>query len=486
MKGWQRALLCALFCALFCALACADDPRSPVGPAASAPLCGEEGPLRLLALADDERFRGARDLSRIAGRYYITVELEGEAQTFDYPTRTYSVGLCGEDPQVVGENLHGAPFTLRPWPEVPVACRTPENRLGYSCELVALDPTGGAPPTVVLPLPEYSDPWAIIVDDGVMLRESYADAIDQGLTFHAYADGPTPTFAAGLDLGLPEPTIRDFALRGDELFAITTDALELYHLTLPELSATLVAEDAAQVAANATHVLYVSGSAAVLRERATGIETVISDCSSGYPEVDARFAHVDCANDGGGAIVDLASSANLTYAPGRRAVRSLADGRWLLETDETGALVDVSSGAENPLELTLKYQRYWIEPDALLALDDYGSLLREPFDGGPLEALAARASGDFLRLSDGRVVTDVPLVDGTTALVVVDRGSLDERLIDTEVVLYTDGVTDNPAVPSVETTPSSARALDPDVLAYQVIDGERSGLYLIDLSAGSR
>ncbi|MEZ4383764.1 MAG: hypothetical protein R3A79_20700 [Nannocystaceae bacterium] len=473
--------------ALACALACAGgDPIGPVGPAASAPLCGEAGPLRLLSLAADERFRGARDMSRIAGRYYVTVELDHAPMLLVAPTRTYSVGLCGEDPRIVGERLQGAPFTLRPWPEVPVACRAPEGE-GYSCELVVLDPAGAAPPIVVLPLPEYSAPSSVfLVDDGVMRRESFIDAIDQALTLHAYADGATPTFAAGQALWLPEPTIRDFALRGDELFAITTNASELYRLTLPDLSATLEAPLAYQVAANATHLLYPTSGAVILRERASGTEAVIAECSDGYPELDARFAHVSCSNDGGGAIVDLASGARLAYAPGRRAVSATADGRWLLETDDVGVLVDVASGAEQPLELPVRYVGSWVEPDALLALDDYGSLLREPFDGGPIEALAARVSRDFLRLRDGRVVTDVPLVDGTTALVVVDREGLDERLIDTEVALYTDGVTDNPAVRSVETTPSPARTLDPDVLAYVVDDGPRSGLYLIDLSAGAR
>lgn len=58
--------------------------------------------------------------------------------------------------------------------------------------------------------------------------------------------------------------------------------------------------------------------------------------------------------------------------------------------------------------------------------------------------------------------------EGIGDLVVVDRGTLAERLIDTHVVtLWVEG----------------AEALPADVVAYQVRDGERSGLYLVNLGS---
>ncbi|MCA9637154.1 MAG: hypothetical protein KC420_14100, partial [Myxococcales bacterium] len=79
----------------------------------------------------------------------------------------------------------------------------------------------------------------------------------------------------------------------------------------------------------------------------------------------------------------------------------------------------------------------------------------------------------------GRVVTDVALDDGSRGLVAVERGSLDERLIDTAVTFFTDGDLDFAYV----SRPADA-TLDPDVIAYQVDDGERSGIYLVALGEG--
>ncbi|MCB9567415.1 MAG: hypothetical protein H6710_09450 [Myxococcales bacterium] len=458
-------------------LACAKETSGPVGPAEVTPLCGTSAPLRLLGLAGDERLM---DLTRIGDRYYVTVRIGSE---YADPTMTYGVGLCGEDPRVVAEDLRRPPFTLTPWPDTPVACRGPDH---VRCDLVSLDPSGDLAPTLLAPAP----PGVIVgpmlpIDDGLLIVVVGIGEVDTFFTHYRFSDGPTPALTAGVSI---DEVASAYAIAGDDLFLVTIDDSALLRVSLADGSTSVEASSASDIAASATHLLYTTSgdpSGVFLRERETGIETLLADCQSDL-DLDARTARVACINDDGGTIVDLGSGAQVSYGPGRRVSRQINDGRWLLTIDYTpDALLDVLSGVET--ELAVPPGSAVAEADALLVWqrnasaspDSEESLLEVPYDGGPAETIARRASRDALRLSDGRVVTDVALDDGSRGLVVVERGSLDERLIDTAVTFFTDGDLDFAYV----SRPADA-TLDPDVIAYQVDDGERSGIYLVALGEG--
>lgn len=92
-----------------------------------------------------------------------------------------------------------------------------------------------------------------------------------------------------------------------------------------------------------------------------------------------------------------------------------------------------------------------------------------PYTGAGEVTIAARATPSFHRLRDGRVVTLVNVgEDGRGDLVVVGRETLHEHRIDGPVFAF-------------NTYQAVDGALEPGVVAYQVIDGERTGVYLINL-----
>jgi hypothetical protein len=97
-----------------------------------------------------------------------------------------------------------------------------------------------------------------------------------------------------------------------------------------------------------------------------------------------------------------------------------------------------------------------------------GSLWFVPWDG-ERQRLASRASRQYSRLGDGRIVTIVDVAEEfLDELVVVDPPSAEERLVDHRVVA---------------STPST----DPDdVILYGVSDGDRTGVWLTALAPRAR
>ena len=101
-----------------------------------------------------------------------------------------------------------------------------------------------------------------------------------------------------------------------------------------------------------------------------------------------------------------------------------------------------------------------------------GELQRIPYDGGPSQVLARRATADYLELADGRVVTPVDLdADSLGALVLVDPDTLEEQQIDDRVYAPV-GLYNQEAL------------FGADVVTYAVSDGARSGVYAAHLAPG--
>ncbi|MCB9706319.1 MAG: hypothetical protein H6711_31025 [Myxococcales bacterium] len=447
------------------------------------PLCGAVGPVKLLDLDEGSELLPIDGLSRIGDRYYITVghgretdvNLGGDwlYQTRYASTTTYSVDRCGGDAKVVSTRLDRVPFTLPRWPARPVACS--------EGDLVALEPR------VVL-ITDGCGLWpsvsATLVDEGAVLTWVLDESGYTAHSFRGHMEGDAPGF-------LPPVEITDYArptlILGDEI--VINDlpdygAEQLRSVTLPDLTATVLVDAWTETfAATASHLLYVGPGGVILRDRADDSEQVVF----GYPQdpwsldplaFEGGYAVIRDTYYGGGRIIDLESRVMRDVAPGIQIVGPIVDGRWLLERESgEGLLLDHASGVQSSLG-DISGEIVARAGDGVVLQEGRSVDLRDPFEvalvpysGGDRRVLARRATSRFVRLADGRVVTLVNVGDGFRGdLVVVDPATLHEHRIDGPVFAFNDGQ-------------SVAGALDPGLVAYQVIDGERSGVYLINLAA---
>lgn len=429
----------------------------PPPPAHLASLCGLEGPRRIFEPAESERMLGGG--TRIGERILLTLDRDDPPWT----NILWSVDVCGEAIRltagVVGE-VRVAPA----WPDVALVHRDAVNH----SEIVAVDPEGSEPSKVLADdlAPWWPFPWVRVSDVGLVTGR-YGDGDHfNGATLYRYADGPRP----GLEPPVPVPlgTANGEGVEGSDFYCFRFDleAGSLLRVSLDDLSQEIVATSVSAYAVTPSHLLSVGNFKAHLRERKSGVEATYPIVGrSGTPLLDAETAaiYVDGSDDlrVETVLIDIESGAHHTFA-GVRPHGRAPDGRWVLTSGAEVSLADPKSGAREVIaDIDQGYSRVEIAEDGVLLIGGDPSILRVPYDGGEEEPLASRSDHDFLRLRDGRVVTTVDV-----GLVVIDRGTLVERLVDTHVVkLWVEG----------------ADVLPPDVIAYQVRDGERSGVYLVNL-----
>ncbi|MEZ4447880.1 MAG: hypothetical protein R3B09_00285 [Nannocystaceae bacterium] len=467
------ALLAAVVACL--AAGCGDDPALEVN---TGELCGDVGPFKLLALNEDERLLANGALNRLGDAYYITVGHEPREPAPEYGdiwpryehTTTYRVGLCGEDRRIVAHDLTASLFSIERWPDAPLACRGED--------LVAVDITGDAEPTVILP--RGCSTWRRSVDEGLILREGAGEDAHR-LLYHRYDDGPEPGFSAAIEVF---SAVRHSATLGDEVLGLGDDHV-LRRVSLVDQEVSVEAEGVAFFAATTDHLLWRSDAddeAVILRDRQSDTETLVGHgpiSPSGLLLDDdfARIARPSVLD--GDVLIDLADGDIHPIPPGRWAVRPIDDGRWLVAGSFSGPwlLRDLDSGAETFVSARAGYPRW--RDDRLEIIEgaagnldarESGRLWRVRYDGSPEELLAHRAAPTFVTLPDGRIVTPVGVDVGWIGeLIVVDPATLDERRIDGPVFDFTG-------------RQAVVGAIEPDVLVYQVVDGDRTGVYLVRLA----
>lgn len=458
------------------------------------PLCGADVPVKLLDLPDDEELIALHGLTRIGDHYYITT---GTGRTEDVgfgdgyffaeyegweTTTTYRVGLCGESPTIVAQGLIGPPFALPPWPSAPVACR--------SADLVALDVSGGGATTTLIT--EVCGLWRRVAptDTGVVFSYLAGEAGEQGHDFYPYTDGDAPGVGAAAELvdwARPTVILDDelvfFSLEND--FGLETNPLVRVDLTT--LEQTILVEDARELfAVTDGHLLYQGAGGVVLRDRVDDSESVVFGDPEGYwfeelLALDGDFATIRGGYFGGGRILNINTELARDVADGVDIHGAVGDGRWVLLSGDddytdyaallehaTGAVTDlgvIDGGLEAIASDELVVQRSASSADITIPRE----VVALPYTGAGEVSIAARAPPSFHRLSDGRVVTLVNVdEDGRGDLVVVDRVTLHEHRIDGPVFAF-------------NTYQAVDGALEPGVVAYQVIDGERTGVYVVNL-----
>ncbi|MEZ4385830.1 MAG: hypothetical protein R3A79_31215 [Nannocystaceae bacterium] len=384
-----------------------------------------------------------------------------------YTRELWSFRVCG-DAVLLTDSMRSGPMIAPPWPKSALVLRT-------GGDIVALDPDGDTPAELLSD--ELDEPflWAAATAMGILVFNSGDGDDFNWVSFYRYADTDTP--------GL-EPSAEVSAVGGggevvldDELFFQPFDIDGLLRVSLVDLSQAIEASPVFDFAVTPSHLLTISGGEARLRDRDGGEEAVFpvpAGILTLTLDAETATVYVDdgSANPVQTILVDLESGARHEF-DGVRPVGRAPDGRWVLDGDDEVSLADPLSGELQVLtDVVEKFTRIEVAEDGVLLVDGPEDPIRlVSYDGGDEELLASRSEHRFQRLSDGRVVTRVDVdqdqdQDPIGDLVVVDRGTLAERLIDTHVVtLWVEG----------------AETLPADVVAYQVRDGERSGLYLVNL-----
>ncbi|MFZ6185813.1 hypothetical protein [Nannocystis pusilla] len=215
----------------------------------------------------------------------------------------------------------------------------------------------------------------------------------------------------------------------------------------------------------------------VLRDRGTGVETVLATAPHEFRMGRLSSERVEVWHRdlfGGGRLIDLPSLAASEVPPHRRLRFPFTDRRWLMEgEDEAWYLLDPVAGTEVLITAELGHvdrasaeSMYFMPRTEGAEPTETRELWRYPYDGGEPEQLAQRVT-EWDWLPDERIYTLVDLdAEGLGDLVVIDRETLEETRLDSRArrlskfAWFTDVV-------------------ENDTIAYQVFDGERSGVWIV-------
>lgn len=469
---------------------CAAEPA----PAELVELCGVEGPVRVLELSPDERLVPFMGLHVRGDRLVVLSSAApdegGSVLGIPGPTSgtARSVGLCGEEPVVLGHDLAAVRAHER-WPDILLGCVG-----ALSGDLVVVDPAGVTAPSLLVPS-GCKGSWT---DHGLVDLEVIDDTTARVL-FYPYPDDPRSGPIA--PVVLLDPIQRELGsisaqVRGDEVFALDLNGA-VVRVTLPTGDFALEQADALayKLSGDGRYLVWQDALSTdddgsdtpagdiVLRDRVEGGDSVVGHVFLDWLTVKIRgdYLQLSLGPDEGVRLVELATRATLDLPPDRDLVAELDDGRLLLSKFANWGpwyVLDPVSGDEV----------YVAPEDASGALGERGlyvwrgrdfddlrhpaALWRYSLEGGPGELLARRAAGfsTFLRGESGddeRLVTFVDIgADWRGRLVLVDPDTLDERPIDEQVAA----------------TVLVGEELGPDTVGYAVVDGERSGVWLARLA----
>ena len=456
----------------------------PIEPAEFGEVCGVQGPVRLVALEPDQVVRGG--LYRFEERvFYTTARAQTEADMVTYSdTVLWSSGPCGESPRRIAEDVINL-FTDDRWPGVLLGCRT-ELR-----DIVSIDPSGEEPPHVV-----YADVdcFSRNTPQGLVSIDAEGDG-PAALTLHPHpGDARSETSEP---IGLLDPDVTPeypitaksrVRARGEMVFVLTTEDM-LLRIDLPSGAATVeqtevrefdVSKDGRyllwQRAERTDQDLEFPEGLVLLRDRETGDDVPLT--TTWLDPSDSSLAWVDLGlvplmlSRGPLRVYFLPTLSFLDVHDNVFPLEQLADGRWMLQRWWSGPvyLADLrEAGSATPF-----FDNGAIvgrEPDGLVLLEvppnsAPGPLWFAPFDGSPPWRLADRVT-PYYRLTKGRVLSALNVDDdGLGDFILADFDTREERLIDRQVV---------------DTSVWSSWDLGDDIVRYVVVDGDRSGVWMVRL-----
>ncbi len=487
--AYPRAMVRAtVFLMMLGAASCAE----PLEPAVLAPLCGADGPVRVLELAPDQAMWGYP--SEIDGRVYYTVGRPERAGKFPgqfIDRSTWSTGPCGESPRHHADGIH-APFVVEQWPGRVLGCND------ESGDILLLDPEGGESKVVFAGAGCFSR-WTEYGLVSVVPHDENTGA----LLLYPYpgpgGEGPEPTVLVDA-FQLYNGSQSDLWFGRGDLVHVLSLAGELLRVHLEDLSITVEQTGVRDfdVSDDGRYIVW-RGSTVVggTEEMPAGVVTFQDQdagfsVSLGTSEVAVNGRGLQWADRGllvysmlareriyrleDLSFIDLPSNAR-TYPDG-----PTEDGHWLLYNifgSPWLQVVDLEDGMVTPLFASQGQVREE-QPGGVVVLDaptccinsdgfDEGALWSLRFDGSPPERLASRATRASYRPDPTRLVTGLGIGGDTRGtLALVDLVSGEELRIDDHVFFQSSMFGLRP---------------DPELITYSVMDGARSGVWRARLPA---
>jgi hypothetical protein len=486
---------------------CADE-TIVLEPAEFGELCGEVGPVQILALDPDRPLASVISSAAIEERRILYVTYLGEAKRpfGELPPlgerEQWSVGRCGEEPLLLAAGdvhlIYDGKVEYYPesaWPEVPLVCDAATGQIS------AIDPTGVRPSNLEF---EVADCSPRKTDDGVLTIVPH-DEESGALVLQRWPEDPWTMKAEPIVLhdSVRLPAYPDVNHQGpgitEEDFLVITTADELVAVSRLDAELTTLATDVYE----SSFRRYGSGRYVVWQS------TEVTNDDPNFPArpislLDRETNEVTHLTDGtlpfGGIWIDELDIFSLWIdddqvqrfyrLPSLESfdVPSLLINAGVL--DDTHVLVGevLSSGINYSVldmvtgELTpLPHGAGRIfarDGDAPVLLDDVsaddrfrsaGKVWRVPLQG-EAELLARSATTNALFTTDRRVVTPLAIgADWTGSLMLVDPATLDEQVIDEDVLAF------RPMQDELE--------VDGDpVILYGVAHPERQGVWLARLA----
>ena len=481
-------------------LACGPDVR----PAADHDrVCGQEGPVQILALDGDRPVRSAQQAARTDDRRVIRVQFGDPAaeldEVVDDDTEVWSVGSCGESPIRLGEGHLGFVAFPETWPDQLLACDRDSG------DVQALDAEGVRAPNLLFRLQDcrgFQTPHGIVTLAPTASGEG--DLVLYPWPEDVWAQPPAPRVlvqSVRLHADPPHvvPNIYQVAYAAaDVAFAITaTD--DLVSVELPDGQVTTEATGVRELAASPTGAFvgwrsnapigsdpHWPGGSVFVRERATGrtehrtdesfvtITHALQDAELGVIRLQLGGVQSDPER-----FWHWPSMQTYDLPVGQHVLSRIAGGHYLVSDVFSGGslwVLDLDTGELRVLhDGGGCYRHVAGEEGALDVLDvpcgDWDNLYRHEgelsrvfLDGQP-RRLAPRATWGYRELSEGTIVTRLDVnEDDLGRLVAVDPDRHDEHTIDDDVG-------------------GQGVVVDPDdTIVYPVIDGDRTGVWITRLA----
>jgi hypothetical protein len=444
-------------------------------------ICGTLGPHRLFVLEPGEWLHQLGDV-RIGDRLYFiagTGKTEFPGAPAPVTATVSSTGLCGEDRRFIADDIRIV-FEREKFPGALFGCRGE-----ISGDLFVLDPAGVTPPRLLVSDGCDSADWT---SHGIVRKVQATDDAAR-LLFYPYP--------ADLDAGPIEPTVLVDSIAPwgytvtdeDELLALDLDG-NLLQIDLPDGELSVVQAAVARFSAgvDGRYLIWedrLTGSDdpegprgdLVLRDRRSGIDTVLAKAPHAFGarlyEHEERV-ELSAGRFAGGRTVALPSLAETEIPAGRRLVSLFSEDRWLMEGEDGGWYIRNPVAGTETLVTRDPGSLYSRGSNGMRMLrepasgpDGHFELWHYPFDGGEPELRAARVTAPPGHLADSRTYTVVDAdAEGLGELVLVDPLTLAEHRLDDRV-----------HVPHPQFGWFST-LVDRDTIAYQVFDGERSGVWI--------
>ncbi len=353
----HRPSLAVSVSALLLLPVCGPDTAEP---SEFAELCGTLGPHRLLALEPGERLDPFFGATRVDDRLYFIAGV-GEEQFLGQirpVTRTVSsTGLCGEDRRVIADDIRLV-FKREKLPGLLLGCRGE-----LEGDLVVLDPAGVTAPRLLISDGCSGATWT---DQGIARVDEDADN-GVRILFYPY---PVDPDAAPIEPVVLAERIQDrsnvsftHGPAGEELLAVNLDG-DLLRLSLPGGETTVLQTAVHNFDASSDgHYLVLedlltasddpgdSPGDLTLRDRWTGVDTVLATAPHPFLIVRFRESTIQLSGglDDGGRVIALPSLAEAEIPAGRNLVFQLSNERWLLTGDDGWYLRNPVAGTETLL-----------------------------------------------------------------------------------------------------------------------------------------